>query len=364
MEIKPCDVLIVGAGLSGLHTAWRLQQRGLNTLVLEARERPGGRIETRLDEHGTAAEMGATWLGDQHRSLKALLQELNLPVYEQYMKGTSFFQAFSMAPPQPIALPEQSPSMRICGGTSVLIHALEAQLSPGTIRYRNQVRSIRKTDAGAEVWGFTPNGSKETGQLLGRARVVLICLPPQLAVRTMTFDPELPLPFTSIAGQTHTWMQDSIKVALTFQRPFWRENAWSGTLFSNVGPITEFYDHCDHEMKQFALCGFMDPGYRSLERDRRKEMVLEQLLKVFGAEVLEYRDYLEAVWAKDPLTSAYPPAEVYPHQYSGHPVYGEDLWDGTLYFSGSETAAQFGGYMEGAVNASNAVLQRLSGMIS
>ena len=38
------SVIIIGAGLSGLYTAWRLQQKKQDVVLLEARERTGGRI--------------------------------------------------------------------------------------------------------------------------------------------------------------------------------------------------------------------------------------------------------------------------------------------------------------------------------
>jgi monoamine oxidase len=60
-----------------------------------------------------------------------------------------------------------------------------------------------------------------------------------------------------IAEETHTWMQDSIKVAFVYTEPFWRNKNYSGTLFSNVGPITEFYDQSNAELTKFALCGFI-----------------------------------------------------------------------------------------------------------
>ncbi len=37
-------ILILGGGLSGLHTAYALERRGFDPLVIEARDRPGGRI--------------------------------------------------------------------------------------------------------------------------------------------------------------------------------------------------------------------------------------------------------------------------------------------------------------------------------
>ncbi len=56
------DVLIVGAGLSGLSAAYYLKKAGIDAVVLEARERCGGRIFTvRAEGNNTPVEMGATW---------------------------------------------------------------------------------------------------------------------------------------------------------------------------------------------------------------------------------------------------------------------------------------------------------------
>ena len=54
---KDPDVIVLGAGISGLNTAWLLEQQGLKVLVLEGRQRVGGRIMTLLDQPGYP-EMG------------------------------------------------------------------------------------------------------------------------------------------------------------------------------------------------------------------------------------------------------------------------------------------------------------------
>lgn len=51
------DVIILGAGVSGLNAAWLLEQQGLKVLVLEARQRVGGRVLTLFDQPGYP-EMG------------------------------------------------------------------------------------------------------------------------------------------------------------------------------------------------------------------------------------------------------------------------------------------------------------------
>lgn len=57
---KPVDVIVVGAGVSGLVAAGELGKRGLSVLVLEARDRIGGRIFThREPQSGAPIELGA-----------------------------------------------------------------------------------------------------------------------------------------------------------------------------------------------------------------------------------------------------------------------------------------------------------------
>jgi monoamine oxidase len=85
-------VVIIGAGLCGLTIAYRLQQANIPFLVLEARERVGGRIHTVRNAQGTPIEMGATWLGKKHTAINALLQELGLDTTEQYLGEHAIYE--------------------------------------------------------------------------------------------------------------------------------------------------------------------------------------------------------------------------------------------------------------------------------
>jgi monoamine oxidase len=59
---KPLDVIVLGAGVSGLNAAWLLEQQGLTVLVLEGRQRVGGRVHTLFDQPGVP-EMGFNTMG-------------------------------------------------------------------------------------------------------------------------------------------------------------------------------------------------------------------------------------------------------------------------------------------------------------
>lgn len=62
MSATDCDVLVIGAGLSGLHAALTLEAVGLKVLVLEAQQRVGGRIHS-MRQLGGTAEAGGTYIG-------------------------------------------------------------------------------------------------------------------------------------------------------------------------------------------------------------------------------------------------------------------------------------------------------------
>ena len=83
-------ILIIGAGLSGLLTAYRLKSAGIPFKILEARSRIGGRINTIKNDSGASVEMGATWFNDAHQSLIDLLKEFDLNYFEQFMDGSVF----------------------------------------------------------------------------------------------------------------------------------------------------------------------------------------------------------------------------------------------------------------------------------
>ncbi len=85
------DVIVVGAGLSGMIAARKLLEAGLVPLILEADERVGGRILTEEVLPGLPVELGAQWIGDTHERMFRLAAELEVETFPQYDEGETSY---------------------------------------------------------------------------------------------------------------------------------------------------------------------------------------------------------------------------------------------------------------------------------
>jgi len=84
------DVAVVGAGLAGLVAARDLLAAGLSVLVLEARDRVGGRILNHKLKGGAVVEVGGQWVGPTQDRVLALAEELGLGLFPTYEEGEHF----------------------------------------------------------------------------------------------------------------------------------------------------------------------------------------------------------------------------------------------------------------------------------
>ena len=87
VDVLGVDVLVVGAGLSGLVAARRLQRQGLRVRVLEARPRLGGRMVSHTLSDGSVVDLGGQWGGTTHHRFAALLRELGISRHPSHYAG-------------------------------------------------------------------------------------------------------------------------------------------------------------------------------------------------------------------------------------------------------------------------------------
>jgi len=85
------DVVVVGAGLGGLTAATELEGAGRSVLVLEARDRVGGRTFDVVVDQGVEVELGGQWTGPGQTRVQALARRLGVRTFDSYSNGNSLY---------------------------------------------------------------------------------------------------------------------------------------------------------------------------------------------------------------------------------------------------------------------------------
>ncbi|MCD6291919.1 MAG: NAD(P)/FAD-dependent oxidoreductase, partial [Deltaproteobacteria bacterium] len=92
MSTETIETLIIGGGLSGIYAAYLLSRHDQSCIVLEARERLGGRILS-PEHQGFFSDLGPSWYWpDIHPKMARLIQTLGLKGYRQFEEGLGRFQ--------------------------------------------------------------------------------------------------------------------------------------------------------------------------------------------------------------------------------------------------------------------------------
>lgn len=81
------DVIIIGGGFSGLAAAKKIHQAHKTFLLLEARDRVGGRTHTNYFDDGTYCDVGGQWIGPTQDRMYELCREHGVDWYETYNEG-------------------------------------------------------------------------------------------------------------------------------------------------------------------------------------------------------------------------------------------------------------------------------------
>jgi monoamine oxidase len=91
---KKPRVIIIGAGFAGLSAAYYLYKKKIDFIILEARNRIGGRVfsHTIDEQENLVIELGAEWVGNSHTRLKELCGELDLELFNNQFDTHLIYQ--------------------------------------------------------------------------------------------------------------------------------------------------------------------------------------------------------------------------------------------------------------------------------
>jgi len=322
------EVCIIGAGLAGLALASALSATGRKVMVLEARDRPGGRV---LSQAGH--DLGPSWIWPQNRRMLALLDRLSLQSFPQYATGRLVFEDAAGAIRRDLDFATMGGALRIEGGLARLTDALAGELG-GSLRLACPVRGVTEDATGVTVL---------TAHDTIRADRVVLTLPPRLAAGLGVVVPDVP-----------TWMAGQSKLVATYPVPFWRDQGLSGDAISHRGPLAEIHDASPSDAGTGALFGFAHPG---AARDPGfRDAAIAQLERLFGQKAAVPDAVFVKDWSIDPATAT--PADR--ALLAGHPAYRALPPTPRLVFAGSEVAPENGGFLEGALAAAETAFLRLT----
>ncbi|GAW19253.1 hypothetical protein ANO14919_087380 [Xylariales sp. No.14919] len=435
------EVIVVGAGLSGLQAARSLVDVGIGTVVLEARSRVGGKTLSIPNKNAAGvADLGAEWLNDATQPrVYQLAARLGLECTDVKVQGDSILQGFDGAlirhnygeqaplpngedevvkriketfeeeyskirletfddfPHDGITLEEfvrsrgggsatlatvavwtrvmlgcepsdlsaayffiycksqgglmkmrsakvQGKYVTIKTGAQSLSEGLAKSLPSGAVRLNSAVELVTQKKSGVEV--RTTDGSVFTGR-----KIILAFSTPLYS--KIAFVPPLPAAKASLVGSTKLGYYT--KVLATYSKPWWREKGFSGASQSFIGPAAATRDTSEDSHSSFRLTSFIAGGpgeqWAQLAPAERREGVLAQFCHMFGSnDAYQPTEYIEQQWSSEEWSLGCPCPYTPPGVLTR---VGDCLIEpfGHVHCIGTETAVDWKGYMEGALES-------------
>ncbi|OCT91673.1 amine oxidase [flavin-containing] A [Xenopus laevis] len=437
------DVIVIGGGISGLSAAKLLSESGISVVVLEARDRVGGRTHTVRNKQVKYVDLGGAYVGPTQNRLLRMAKELGLETYKlnlhgrliQYTKGKSYTFHGTFPPAyNPFVyldynnvmrtmdqwakeIPAEAPwkalhaaewdkmsmmefinktcwtragrrfanlfvnlfvtaethqistlwllwYIKLCGGTTRAFSTDNGGQErkfvggSGQISERIMERLQGRVMLESPVVKIDQSGQSVIVETLNHktyeAKYVISAIPPILTTK-IHFEPELPAIRNQLIQRLP--MGSVIKCMVYYKEAFWRKMDICGCMMmeDDDTPIGLTLDDTKPDGTEPAIIGFILSRkatlMTNLTKEQRKRKICEYYAKVMGTdEALHPVHYEEKDWSKEQYsggcyTAYFPPGIM--TQYGSvirKPV-------GKMYFAGTETATEWSGYMEGAIQA-------------
>ena len=445
------DVVVVGAGLSGLTAARELEAAGASTVVLEARDRVGGRLLGQRVGDGAVVDLGGEYFGPRGHKIIEAARSVGVPEqrvneqgdkllelggrvrrYKGYIPNAGavvladaaqglyrFERMVKQVPPeapwtarralewdsQTLAtwvrrnfatkgardLFEMATEAIWCASTAdfSLLHALFYSRSYESFEYLGSVRKgsqERRFQGGAvaiaermaaglgesvalgcPVREIAQGGGHVTVSGKGYsidARRAIVAVPPVMAGR-IEYAPALPGHRDQLVQRLNPG--SALKYVAVYERPFWREDGLCGQATSTQGPLAAIFDTIPAGGNCAVIGGF--GGGRTARRlaelpeRARREAVLDQFARLFGARARTPDEFHEKNWSEDPWARGCYNAIA---STGALTAFGPALRRpiGRIHWAGAETGIHANGSMGGAVDAGQRAAAEVSAELS